>query len=183
MPRDGRDARELAVCRDSNRVFKSPAAQLDVISKVRTLKPPPQISGAPKPVLWSDAFEMGDARIDAEHREFIDIVNRLGAATDSRETARIAELCATLVEHSAAHFRSEEEIMARHGYGGLDAHRRDHQRLLAYIREQAARLLQAASPDEHVEAAASIKDGLLGHMFRVDVHYKTHLLEAKRRPS
>lgn len=156
------------------------------MSPFRIVKPTAQPSGEPqdgqKPIVWSNAFEMGDPRIDGEHREFIDIVNRLGAAIGARHAPDvIARLCDSLVEHSAAHFRSEEEMMAHHGYGGLEAHRRHHRRLFAYIREQAARLRQAAAPDAHLEAAANIKDALLGHMFRVDVLYKTYLLETRRR--
>lgn len=135
-----------------------------------------------RPIVWSTAFEMGDARIDAEHREFVGIVNRLSAAVEAREPDRVAEICKVLVEHSANHFRHEEEVMAEHSYGGLEGHRRDHERLLADICEQTERLCRpTASWQEHVEAAANIKDALLGHLFRVDVHYKTHLQEAGGR--
>lgn len=146
--------------------------------------PQDRLAARAKPMQWSDAFEMGDPEIDAEHRAFFDIINELSEAIRARtESARLAALCDLLVEHSAAHFLHEEEIMEQQGFGGLAAHRREHRRLLAYIRERAVRLSEpAAVVAEQAEAALDIKDALLGHMLRVDVHYKTHLLERRRRP-
>lgn len=145
--------------------------------------PQDRLSARAKPIPWSDAFEMGDPELDAEHRAFFDIINALSEAVSAgTDAARLAALCDVLVEHSAAHFLHEEEVMARHGFGGLAAHRREHSRLLAYIRERAALLRSpAAAAEERAEAALDVKDALLGHMLRVDVHYKSHLLERRRR--
>jgi hemerythrin len=135
-----------------------------------------------RPIVWSEAFHMGDAAVDAEHQHFIDIVNRLNAAIrDHGDPADIAAICDSLVTDAAEHFASEEAAMARHGFGGLPAHRREHRRLLAFIRSEAARVRIAAERADLVNGALAIKDALLTHIFRVDVHYKTHFLESQGR--
>lgn len=134
------------------------------------------------PIQWSDAFLMGDAEIDAEHRNFVDIVNRLNAAVrDHAAGTVIAAICDELVGDAATHFCSEEAAMERVGYGALAGHRREHERLLVFLETQADRVRAGGDRPVVVEAALAIKDALLGHMFRVDVHYKTHLMEANGR--
>lgn len=134
------------------------------------------------PIQWTDAYAMGDAGIDAEHRNFVDIVNRLNAAIRDREPgAVIAVICDELVADAASHFRSEEAAMERAGFGALSGHRREHERLLKFLEKQSA---QARAGGDHpvlVDAALAIKDALLGHMFRVDVHYKSHFMESNGR--
>lgn len=135
-----------------------------------------------RPIVWSEAFHMGDAVVDAEHRQFIDIVNRLNAAIrDHADPAAVAAICDDLVVEAAAHFASEEAVMSREGFGGLPAHRREHRRLLAFIRSEADQVRIAADRSGLVDGALAIKDALLTHMFRVDVHYKTHFLEIRKR--
>lgn len=134
------------------------------------------------PIVWSEAFAMGDAEIDSEHQNFIDLVNRLNGAVRDREPASvIAEICDRLTADAAVHFRSEEAAMERSCFGGLESHRREHVRLLRVIEDQAAQVRGAADHGGLVGAALVIKDALLGHMFRVDVHYKTHFLETGKR--
>jgi len=135
-----------------------------------------------RPIAWSEAFLMGDPTIDAGHRNFIDNVNRLNAAIrDHADPAAIAAICDSLVADAAEHFASEEAVMSRQGFGGLPAHRREHRRLLTFIRGQAEQIRIAATRAEVVDGALAIKDGLLSHLFRVDIHYKTHFLEGRGR--
>jgi hypothetical protein len=63
----------------------------------------------------------------------------------------------------------------------LPAHRREHRRLLAFIHSEADLVRIAATRAALVDGALAIKDALLTHIFRVDVHYKTHFLESQGR--
>ena len=133
------------------------------------------------PIVWTATFEMGDDGIDAEHRQFIEIVNRLTASIrDNAETSTIAALCDEVVAHSESHFRSEEAAMARYGYESLDAHRRDHERLLADIARVSREIRHGADRTMIASQALTIKELLLRHLFRRDVQYKSHFMALRR---
>jgi hemerythrin len=134
-----------------------------------------------KPIVWTASFEMGDDGIDAEHRQFIDIVNRLTASIrGNAETSTITALCDEMVAHSESHFRSEEAAMARYGYDNLEAHRRDHERLLVDIARVSKEIRDGVDRNEIVSKALTIKELLLGHLFHRDVQYKSHFMASRR---
>jgi hemerythrin len=83
---------------------------------------------------WTDGFELGHRRIDAEHRifmrlleEFEERVERSAPLTDLRRTLR------EIQKYAEFHFVSEENIMEELGYPGTQAHRRIHEELLALL--------------------------------------------------
>jgi hemerythrin-like metal-binding protein len=134
-----------------------------------------------KPIVWTASFEMGDDGVDAEHRQFIEIVNRLTASIrDNAETSTIAALCDEMVAHSQSHFRSEEAAMARYGYEDVEAHRRDHERLLVEIAQVSREIRHGVDRTEIASHALTIKALLLRHLFRRDVQYKSHFMALQR---
>jgi hemerythrin len=134
-----------------------------------------------KPIIWTTTFEMGDGTVDAEHKQFIEIVNRLTASIrDGAEVSTIATLCDEVVSHSESHFRNEEAAMARYGYENLEAHRHDHGRLLADIARASRALRHGANRAVIVDQALTIKELLLRHLFRRDVQYKSHFMASQR---
>jgi hemerythrin len=85
---------------------------------------------------WQDSFKTGIPSLDYEHREMIELLNRLYvdlAGDGSRENvvAFLGEVYARI----SAHFALEEAVMRERRYDGLPAHKRDHERLLEDIRE------------------------------------------------
>lgn len=85
---------------------------------------------------WHDEFKTGIPALDYEHREMINLLNRLYidlAGDGSRENiiAFLGEVYARI----SAHFALEEAVMRERRYDGLPAHKLDHERLLEDIRE------------------------------------------------
>jgi len=85
---------------------------------------------------WDDAWTVGVPSIDRHHREFLNGINRLFGALmqggGREEAPRIAELVSTTIE---PHFAEEEEMMRRHNYPALAAHRQAHQAFLRKFAE------------------------------------------------
>ena len=82
-------------------------------------------------ITWRAEFSVGVAAVDLEHRELIDLINRLDA--EMREYATQSMVVETLGEIYArisAHFALEEKIMREAGYEGFAAHKQDHELLL-----------------------------------------------------
>ena len=87
-------------------------------------------------VEWKDDFKTGIPALDYEHREMINLLNRLYidlAGDGSRENiiAFLGEVYARI----SAHFALEEAVMRERRYDGFPAHKLDHERLLDEIRD------------------------------------------------
>jgi hemerythrin len=87
---------------------------------------------------WSDAFDLGDEAMDAEHREFVAYVDALLRAPDHELPARLA----AFTVHARNHFRGEDEAMRRGGYDAGGCHVDEHAAVLKSV-DEAALALQA----------------------------------------
>lgn len=80
-------------------------------------------------ILWEKKFATGNEKLDQEHREFAQMVNRLHQAfEEGTEHASVQATAADLHRHLMTHLEEEEELMRRSGYPGLDSHVREHKR-------------------------------------------------------
>ncbi len=85
---------------------------------------------------WDDRYSVGIAAVDHEHKELIELINRLHdelSANSSREAS--TAFFGDLLRAISAHFALEERFMRERGYKQLDQHKSDHERLLDEIRD------------------------------------------------
>ncbi len=83
-------------------------------------------------IQWSDAYRIGNARIDAEHQIFLGLIadfqsQRLQSAPQERLNRILQEV----LKYAEFHFLSEENLMIDCGYPGLTEHRLHHMHLLS----------------------------------------------------
>lgn len=86
--------------------------------------------------VWSESFVLGCDAMDATHREFVDVVDRLLAAADDELVARIDEL----VAHTERHFAQENAWMAETAFPPIHCHTDEHEKVLDVMREVRRRL-------------------------------------------
>jgi len=80
---------------------------------------------------WKAEFSVGNAAVDHEHRELIQLINDVHAAIDSgANTDRLAAGLGEIYAQIAAHFALEEKIMRDAGYADFGPHKADHESLL-----------------------------------------------------
>ena len=84
---------------------------------------------------WRDAYRIGIAGIDQEHSELIEDLNRLIETSLGGNGRGVARALGELHTRIAAHFALEERLMCFQGYAGYRAHKEDHERLLASLRD------------------------------------------------
>jgi diguanylate cyclase (GGDEF)-like protein/hemerythrin-like metal-binding protein len=119
---------------------------------------------------WLEAYACDEPTIDAEHRELFDLGNTLIAAAIAQDPD--PRVCRTALDSLLAglvrHFRSEEVLLAQHGYPRLAEHQRAH-----------AGLLQRA---DELKAAVEREEATLGHLvnFLVNDVIALHLLKVDR---
>mgnify|MGYP000580865005 CR=1 FL=1 len=78
---------------------------------------------------WKPAYNTGCLQIDRQHKDFLQIINRLSQADDDRPDF-LAGLHEELRHYVAFHFTSEENLMVLHRYPDLERHRLEHRILL-----------------------------------------------------
>ena len=80
---------------------------------------------------WQAAYDTGVEEIDLQHRYFLALINRLRGELDACEDeAYRRRLLDELARYAAFHFISEENLMLKHGYPGVEQQRRLHLELI-----------------------------------------------------
>lgn len=79
---------------------------------------------------WSDVFVLGVDKMDATHREFVDLVNALAAAADAEFLPRLDNFIA----HTAEHFEQENRWMGELGFPAVHCHTSEHERVLNVVK-------------------------------------------------
>jgi hemerythrin len=115
---------------------------------------------------WKDQYSIGIEAVDHEHKELIELINRLhDELTGSGSPASVESFFGDLFKGISAHFALEERFMREQRYDQLTQHKADHERLLDEIR---------AMMDETVDEAS----GCGGLSARLDAwfsrHFETH---------
>ena len=116
---------------------------------------------------WNHARTIGVRAMDDQHGILMDTLNELRLALVrglARETFH--ETLGRFLLFSRQHFESEERLLQRFGYPGIERHREHHARLLEKVRASARRIQASEAPSlqpllqlllgwyqEHIETA------------------------------
>ena len=85
---------------------------------------------------WRSDFETGIADVDHEHRELIELINKLHEQLVGEETSEvITDFLGEVFAQVSAHFALEESMMRKHNYDQYDDHKTHHEKLLDDIRD------------------------------------------------
>lgn len=113
---------------------------------------------------WKDHFVLGSADVDAEHRSFFELANRLRAAILAGQGQAVARLAlARMTEHARCHFEHEEECLVASSCPYLAEHREEHRQFRLALAQLAA---EATPSAERVFCLA--RDWILDHMLELD---------------
>lgn len=75
---------------------------------------------------WLDKYVLGVQEIDLQHHYFVDLINRFLDEMGEADEAYTERLIDELDAYAKFHFISEENLMYKAGYPGLDEHSRHH---------------------------------------------------------
>jgi|SRR5579859_6554957 len=142
-----------------------------------------------EPFPWSDAFAVGDAVLDAEHRKMVEVINEICVRTEAGWRESIGPLLRELQFVSEMHFRNEEAVLAR------IAAEIDQKHLQTVVRlaiaqhasahhEDLNKLQGLAAGTDNYEICEELKSWFVDHAIREDAQVKTilqatsHVVEA-----
>ncbi len=87
-------------------------------------------------IKWESVFETGIAEVDHEHRELVDLINKLHAELDKEAPLEvIRNFLGEVFVRISAHFALEESVMRKHDYDQYIDHKNHHEKLLDDIRD------------------------------------------------
>lgn len=84
---------------------------------------------------WTDTLVLDNPRMDATHREFVELLNAVAEAADDELLPRYRELLA----HTVEHFAQEDRWMQATGFAPENCHQTQHTMVLQVMREVAQR--------------------------------------------
>jgi hemerythrin len=88
------------------------------------------------PIEWKDDYSVGIEAVDHEHREMIDLINKLHRElTAGAGGHTIESFLGDVYRGISAHFALEERFMRERGYDQLGEHKAAHEQLLDELRD------------------------------------------------
>lgn len=92
--------------------------------------------GYEKFVEWSDALSTGVKKFDDEHKNLVNILNRLyDSMHEGKSNYVLEKILNELVEYTVFHFGSEEEDMMKYEFPGYDEHKAEHEKLVQEVND------------------------------------------------
>lgn len=118
---------------------------------------------------WKDRYSLGIEAVDHEHKDLINLINRLHEELMKNVSGEAAEaFFGDLLMHISAHFALEERIMLDRKYEYFSDHKKDHERLLDDLRD----IMDNAISDDGASADAETLAKCLDEWF--SRHFETH---------
>jgi hemerythrin len=120
---------------------------------------------------WDDSLAVGVERIDQQHRELFEAINRLLDAMKERRGKEEAGRCLSfLADYVERHFGEEEQLMARRAYPARDAHLAQHAAFRASFKDLAVDLVRDGPSSElAVRVQTQVGEWLRKHIRTIDV--------------
>lgn len=126
-----------------------------------------------RPIPWLESFDIDGNVLDVEHKWLIEAFNHACLETaqcPSRGRQAVADF--DIIGLLAKHFADEEHLFDQLDYPDGIQHRREHD----HIRWLCTPLVTAPDDDIFAHSLVQARTGLVEHLIRHDLGFKTHLL-------
>ncbi len=126
-------------------------------------------------IKWNSKMKIGVKSIDKQHRQLIDITNRL--IEDSSDD-NVSEALREMVDFCDSHFKHEEKLMKEFGYPGFDHQHTSHREFMSKTLEFCTESMR------NMEIAPSsiiifLKEWLVDHILDEDQQLKHFFADKK----
>lgn len=125
---------------------------------------------------WNPALSVGNGLIDGEHRQIVDLLNRIWDDwRHRRHGLNLGRTMLELTETVETHFANEEEILIRHRCPRSDEHQRAHLALLSELNAIAARIGTEDSAHTEERLVRFIRHLVMDHIVAFDLELKAYM--------
>lgn len=113
---------------------------------------------------WRKEFETGVPGVDHEHRELVELINRLHESIGAHATKEvISGFLGEVFARISAHFALEETVMRKHRYDQYAEHKADHEKLLDDLRDIMDAYDGGAVIDYETQLSGAVRDWFVNH--------------------
>ena len=85
---------------------------------------------------WTDAYSVGIAEIDNQHRKLIEMINTMhDAMIKGQAKAVMDKILDDMISYCASHFATEERLFSQHGYPDAAEHKDKHHKMTTKVLE------------------------------------------------
>ena len=131
------------------------------------------------PFKWKNDFSVGIQELDDQHKDFFDILGRLGEAAGGNKGMKVVgPVLDQLSEYSRRHFVEEENWLKVIGYPGLHYQEKQHEFFITQVTELQDRYSRR-DPNIPISTVEFLRDWLLSHILETDKKYGTFMLEVR----
>jgi hemerythrin len=128
-------------------------------------------------VSWKEEYSVGIGELDDQHKSLFDLLDKLSVAIEQEDKLSLGYIVTSLELYVVFHFTSEEHLLAKHGYAGLEKQEKEH----TVFREKVAKYKAEMSSGDKIQLAGEIRkylfDWLVNHIIDLDKKYAPFLIE------
>lgn len=121
--------------------------------------------------IWKESFNTNIPEIDVQHQHIFTVLNRLyDAAQPPVDNDAVKQSLHEMNEYVKYHFTTEEELMAKYGYSGLEAQKKQHE----YYEKQMIQFSRSIEEENALEGKSILqfmKDWFLDHILLDDLKF------------
>lgn len=134
--------------------------------------------------VWSDELILGIPSFDAEHRAFLNLINRfIGMVEISEPRMMLEATFDKVIDIFNFHSADEENLLDAHGYPGLDRHALEHQRIHSLLDSLRMEFMISEALHEQIGFARLIGRTIVEHIDVHDRHYARFMIKKGLSPA
>ncbi len=118
---------------------------------------------------WQQRFATGIDCIDSQHKQLIELINRLEMAVEQHQRDGVEELLVDIDAYVASHFSHEEQLLEQSGFKFIESHIRGHRRFVERLDNLRRRFESGAYVSR--ELLSFLQRWLISHIAHEDQQY------------
>ncbi len=128
-------------------------------------------------IKWTDEYSVGITEIDNQHKGLVIIINDLFELMSvGKAKTKMNEIFDHLTDYTKKHFYTEELMLVKYAYKGLDKHKEEHKMFIEKLNGLKSEL-EKGDITISLKTLNFLKDWLLNHILISDKKYSTHIKE------
>jgi len=131
------------------------------------------------PIVWRDAMNLGDAKVDEDHKKFVALINATENFAAQGQYTAVAAVLPKLMDFKAQHFAREEALMVESGFLDTEAHKAQHETFGKKIKLLTDKFAASSAPADQKQVVTILigimNDFFVNHVLKEDLKLKPFL--------